>query len=237
MVLKFLLDAEEQGRDYLMLPDNFDFAMIPMGSDLRLSEIGMLASTIENIDHSIVDDFQYELTRHEIDMINAELILPGFGVQLAHAQKFPSMIRYIFPDPLMVAGWKAYAVSMLIEEGFGDWGKEYHILKLKKEISIIVRAIVENQYYRGEMSRKDGVALFQKMAFMKLEEADMIQMESDLHFFSGTQSFIGMMEMNSLYSEYKRNQGDEFNILDFHRLVLSDGIIPLYELKKQIFLP
>jgi len=36
-----------------MLPDNFDFAMLPAGIDLRLSEIGMLASDIENIDRAI----------------------------------------------------------------------------------------------------------------------------------------------------------------------------------------
>ena len=190
---------------------------------------------IYNIYHPSGDDRQYELTLQEIDLINAELILPGFGVQLAHAQRFPSMIRYLFPDPVSVAGWKAYAVTMLIEEGFGDWGTEYHILKLKAEISIIVRAIVEAQYYTGEMSREDAVVFLQKMAFMKKEEADMIQLESDSHFFSGTQSFIGMIEMNSLYNEYKRNQGEEFNILEFHLLVLSDGIIPLHELKKQIF--
>ena len=87
------------------------------------------------------------------------------------------------------------------------------------------------------MSRKDAVVFLQKMAFMKKDKADMIQLESDLHFFSGTQSFIGMMEMNLLYNEYKRSQGDEFNILEFHRIVLSNGIIPLYELKKQILLP
>jgi hypothetical protein len=38
-----------------MLPDNFDFAMIPAGVDLELSEIGMLASNIENIDSSIME--------------------------------------------------------------------------------------------------------------------------------------------------------------------------------------
>jgi|6_EtaG_2_1085325.scaffolds.fasta_scaffold04929_2 hypothetical protein len=41
-----------------MLPDNFDFAMIPTGStgkaDFTLQEIGMLASTIETIDYSLV---------------------------------------------------------------------------------------------------------------------------------------------------------------------------------------
>jgi hypothetical protein len=61
MALKFLVDAEEQGRDYSMLPDNFDFAMIPPDIDLRLSEIGMLASTIENIDYSIVSWLKEDL--------------------------------------------------------------------------------------------------------------------------------------------------------------------------------
>ena len=38
-----------------MLPDNFDFAMIPAGTDLKLSEIGMLASNIETIDTAFVE--------------------------------------------------------------------------------------------------------------------------------------------------------------------------------------
>ena len=105
------------------------------------------------------------------------------------------------------------------------------------EIAIIVRAIIESQYYVGEISREDAVAFLQKMAFMKKEEANKIQLESDFNYFSGTQSFVGMMEMNSLYNEYKRTQGDEFNILEFHRIILSNGIIPLYELKKQILSP
>jgi hypothetical protein len=39
-----------------MLPNNFDFAMLPSGSaSYKLKEIGMLASTIEDIDFSIYD--------------------------------------------------------------------------------------------------------------------------------------------------------------------------------------
>jgi hypothetical protein len=38
-----------------MLPDDFDFAMIPAGSNLKLSEIGMVASDIENIDSAIME--------------------------------------------------------------------------------------------------------------------------------------------------------------------------------------
>ena len=45
-----------------MLPDDFDFAMMPTGSHaFSLSEIGMLASTIEDIDSSIVSWIKSDL--------------------------------------------------------------------------------------------------------------------------------------------------------------------------------
>tara|TARA_R110000824_G_scaffold32672_3_gene105317 strand:+ start:4469 stop:5353 length:885 start_codon:yes stop_codon:yes gene_type:complete len=44
-----------------MLPDNFDFAMIPAGTNLRLKEVGMLSSTIETIDYAIVSWLKEDL--------------------------------------------------------------------------------------------------------------------------------------------------------------------------------
>jgi len=54
--------AREQERDFLMLPDNFDFAMLPAGSsDRTLKELGMLASTIETIDYAMVSWLKEDL--------------------------------------------------------------------------------------------------------------------------------------------------------------------------------
>jgi len=44
-----------------MLPKNFDFAMLPKNADLKLSEIGMLASSIETIDYAIVEWLKNDL--------------------------------------------------------------------------------------------------------------------------------------------------------------------------------
>ena len=52
--MKFPHAAAALEKDYLMLPDDFDFAMIPAGTNLKLSEIGMLASSIETIDTALV---------------------------------------------------------------------------------------------------------------------------------------------------------------------------------------
>ena len=181
------------------------------------------------------NDEKYTLSRKEIDLINAKLIIPGFGVQLAYAQRYPSTIRYIFPDPVTSAGWKSYAIAMLLDNGFGDWDEEYHILKLKEEIALIASAIVEGSYYSGNLSRSDAIEFYRENAFMNEREAETVQLETDFNYFSGTQSFIGMMELKSLLAEYKKRMGEDFQISEFHRIILQDGIIPLHELKKEVF--
>ena len=180
---------------------------------------------------------EYNLNQQEIDIINAMHILPGYGIQLGYSQNSASMIRYLFPDLVTASGWKFYALNMLIEEGYANWDQEYHILKLKEEISIIARTIMEMRYYSREINREDAIKFLREMAFMKENEAQLAQMETDLNYFSGTASFIGVMELNSLLAEYKRKQGDNFVLSEFHRLILQDGIIPLFELKKRVLLP
>ena len=180
---------------------------------------------------------EYNLNQQEIDIINAMHILPGYGIQLGYSQNYASMIRYLFPDLVTASGWKFYALNMLIEEGYANWDQEYHILKLKEEISIITRTIMEMRYYSHEINREDAIKFLREMAFMKENEAQLAQMETDLNYFSGTASFIGVMELNSLLAEYKRKQGDNFVLSEFHRLILQDGIIPLFELKKRVLLP
>lgn len=181
------------------------------------------------------NDEKYTLSRKEIDLMNAKLIIPGFGVQIAYAQRYPSTIRYIFSDPVTLAGWKAYAIAMLLDNGFGDWDEEYHILNLKEEITIISNAIVEGSYYSGDISRSDAIKFYIKNAFMNEGEAEIVQLQTDFNYFSGTQSFIGMMELKSLLAAYKKRMGEDFQISEFHKIILQDGIIPLHELKKKVF--
>ena len=62
MVLKFLQDAQEQERGYLMLPENFDFAMLPPDfKEGTLEDIGMLGSSIESIDYAITSWLKEDL--------------------------------------------------------------------------------------------------------------------------------------------------------------------------------
>jgi hypothetical protein len=210
------------------IPPNFLFDHLSMDIDIDIKyNIGDLNKDLE----------EYYLIKQEIDILNAKYVVPGYGVQLAYARSYSSMIRYLFQDPVTVAGWKAYAVKMLVDEGFGNWNVEYHILKLREELSAIVSAIVESKYYSGEMSRLKAKDYYKNMAYMDGAKSEILLMQSDVNYFSGTHSFVGLMEMNSLLTEYKRNKGDKFILSEFHNFILSEGIIPHHELKKQVIYP
>ena len=140
----------------------------------------------------------------------------------------------MFPDPINEAGWKIYALQMILNKEYGDWNNEYHILKLKEEVTVICQAIIEGKYYSGEMERQNALLYIRKHAFLNDSEAEDNMVQSDLHYFSGTQAFIGMMEINSILKEYKKQEGDQFQIIQFHKEILESGIIPFNQLKKQI---
>jgi len=59
--LRFQQYADLQDKERLMLPKDFDFAMIPPGTELKLSEVGMLNSSIETIDYAIVSWLKEDL--------------------------------------------------------------------------------------------------------------------------------------------------------------------------------
>ena len=99
---------------------------------------------------------------------------------------------------------------------------------------IVCRGIVEGEYYAGTMSRKDAISYLRKESFLNNSEAENLMIQSDLNYFSGTQAFIGMMEMASLKKEYEINAGDNFNLFNFHQEILQHGVIPFYQLKKEI---
>ena len=64
--------------------------------------------------------------------------------------------------------------------------------------------------------------------------------EIELNLFSGTYSFIGMVEMESLQKEYEKKIGNFDNnyiLYDFHQKILEQGIIPFNHLKKAILSP
>ncbi|MDP6570926.1 MAG: DUF885 family protein [Candidatus Marinimicrobia bacterium] len=175
---------------------------------------------------------RYILNKKEIDILNGKRIFPGFALQWWQAQRQASVLRYLFPAEITLAGWQYYALNMVIEEGFGDWQTDYHILKLTEELELVQSALAEIQYYRGEISREEVKSTLMNKAYTPEENVASKLNTMETRFFHYSQSFIGLIELHSIVHEYKKNKGDDFILAEFHRLALQEGIVPIHELKK-----
>ena len=112
----------------MMLPNNFDFAMLPPGADYNLKEIGMLASSIETIDYAIVSWLKEDLklsakTNEGFNKVPVLWQAPERSFQIKHekslrddagALKLPliSIERTgITKDPARKGGYQAHVYS------------------------------------------------------------------------------------------------------------------------------
>ena len=98
----------------------------------------------------------------------------------------------------------------------------------------MAHAIVESKYYSGEFNRTGSFNFLKEMAFMDTSSIEVALTKSDLEYFSGTQSFVGLLELISLKAKFELNMSEEFKLISFHDFIFKDGIIPINELKKQI---
>ena len=175
------------------------------------------------------------LIEQEIYLLNAKNLIPGNMIQLAYAQKYSSDIVYMFPDPINKAGWSLYAVEMIVDEFLSNLDIIYSILLLKEKIKIVCWAIIEEKYYSGDINRKDAIDYLMREAFLNFDDAESLIIKSDMHYFAGTQSFIGMIEMSTIKKQYKQIKGELYSIHNFHQDILKYGIIPFNELKNIVF--
>ena len=179
----------------------------------------------------------FPLIKQEIDLLNAKNITPGKTIQIAHSQKNAFSTRYMFPDLINQKGWEHYSVRMLLEQEYASDDETYEILLLKDELKTICMGYVEGQYYSGKINKKQAISLLRSEAFLSYKEATGLIDEIEKELFSGTYSFIGMVEMESLHREYKQKMKANYNVHDFHEAFLKHGAIPFNYLKKEILSP
>ena len=178
---------------------------------------------------------RYYLNKKEIDIFNIKRVVPGFAMQWAQSRRQRSLLRYLFPAEITLQGWQHYALDMILEEGFGDWDTDYHLLKLLNQLEIAQCALTEIEYYKGVSSREDSESVLISQVFTTKMRADEMLEIMESQFYSYTLAFIGFLELQSIVYEYKKNKSEEFDLSELHALILKEGIIPIHELKKVLY--
>ncbi|MFN4296572.1 MAG: DUF885 domain-containing protein [Brevundimonas sp.] len=176
-----------------------------------------------------------QVLRPQIEGISYHEGAPGHHFQIAAAQELegvPSFRRFggygVYSE-----GWGLYSEWLGREMGFyqdpySDFGR------LSLELWRAARLVTDTGLHAMRWSREDAIAYFQQNSL--LSELDIVK-EVERYITNPGQAVsykIGQIRIMELRRRAEAALGDDFDVRDFHAVVLGDGAVPLNVLEANV---
>jgi uncharacterized protein (DUF885 family) len=154
--------------------------------------------------------------------------VPGhhFQIALQMEQENLPFFRRLIPFPAYSEGWGLYAERLAWELGFEDDPYE-NVGRLQAELFRAVRLVVDTGIHHRRWSREQAIDYM--LAHTGIAETDAVA-EVERYFVLPGQACsykVGMMKILELRERARTELGDAFDLRDFHRVVLTNGSMPL----------
>ncbi len=161
--------------------------------------------------------------------------IPGHHFQIAiqQEQKDLPLFRRFAPFIAYSEGWALYAEQVAWEQGFQTDPYD-NIGRLQAELFRAVRLVVDTGIHAKRWSREQAIDYM--LANTGMTESDVIA-EIERYFVLPGQACaykVGMMKILDLREKAQRELGDEFDLRQFHNVVLTNGAVPLTILEELI---
>ena len=155
--------------------------------------------------------------------------IPGHHFQIAIQQEQDDLpfFRRLIPFTAFSEGWALYAERLAYEMGMYE-GKPYaNIGRLQAELFRAVRLVVDTGIHAKRWSRERAINYMLDNTGMA--ESDVIA-EIERYFVMPGQATaykMGMRHILMLRNRAQQALGNDFDIRDFHRVILTNGAVPL----------
>ncbi len=187
---------------------------------------------------SKIESYLREYNYYILQILNIHEAIPGHYTQLVYANQSPSIIKSIFGNGAMIEGWAVYTERMMLENGYGaelnsaDASDEMWLMYYKWNLRTTCNTILDYGVHVNNLSKEAALDLLVNQAFQQQAEA-----EGKWNRVSVTQVqlcsyFTGFKEIYDFREELKKQQGNKFNLKQFHETFLSFGSAPVKYIKE-----
>ena len=161
--------------------------------------------------------------------------VPGHHFQITIAQENAELplFRRMAPFTAFTEGWALYAERVAWEAGFQNDPFD-NLGRLQAELFRAVRLVVDTGLHAKRWTREQAIEYM--MTNTGLAESD-VTSEIERYIVMPGQACsykIGMIEILKLREEARSKLGDKFDIREFHSMVLKNGAMPLFLLRKVV---
>lgn len=177
------------------------------------------------------ESYLREYNDYILQILNIHEAIPGHYTQLVYSNQSPSIIKSIFGNGAMVEGWAVYAEKMMLDSGYKN-SDEMWLMYYKWNLRTTCNTILDISVHTKNMSKEAALNLLTKEAFQQQAEAEGKWKRVTLSQVQLCSYFTGYTEIYNLREEIKKQQGDKFNLKQFHEKFLSFGSAPVKYIKE-----
>jgi uncharacterized protein (DUF885 family) len=152
---------------------------------------------------------------------------PGHYVQLAYANRCPSLVRKILSSGTFAEGWAVYTEQMMLDQGYGEGDLSLRLHQLKFYIRAVLNAILDHKMHCANMTDEEAMKLLVGRGFQTEAEAVGKIARAKQSSTQLSTYFVGRTAFYKLRQHVERTQGDRFDLGKYHEAVLSHGTLPV----------
>lgn len=196
--------------------------------DRHLKTYYMVSPPPDNWTTEQADSFLREYNVWMLRNLSVHEAIPGHYVQIAHANRHPSLLRAVLASGTFVEGWAVYAESVMADAGFGN-DLCLKLMQLKMALRATTNAILDQRLHTSQYSEEEAMELMVKGAFQEVSEAKGKWRRAQLTSCQLSTYFIGLEEWKQLRRAAEREaaaRGGKLNLMEFHNRALSFGSPP-----------
>ena len=174
-----------------------------------------------------VGSFLREYNSRSVANLTIHEAMPGHYLQIAHANRYPSVLRAMLGSGPFIEGWAVYAERVMQEQGFRAGDPLMRLVQLKWYLRTVTNAIIDSAIHVDGMSRDDAMRLMTETGFQEEREAAGKWVRAQLTATQLSTYFVGYLEQADLRAEAERRWGERFALKRYHDQVLSYGSPPV----------
>jgi len=158
-------------------------------------------------------------------------VYPGHYVQFLWVKQAPSKTRKLLACSSNAEGWAHYGEQMMLDEGYGNGDLKLRLGQLEDALLRNARFIVGIEMHTGKMTQEQAEQFFIKEGYQvpPVAEEETKRGTSDPTYLVYT---LGKLQILKLREDYRKQQGDQFNLLEFHDRFMRQGAVPLKIIRK-----
>jgi uncharacterized protein (DUF885 family) len=130
--------------------------------------------------------------------------IPGHYLQLAWANRCPSLVRSIFSSGIFAEGWAVYVTQVMMDAGYGRRDPALLLVHWKFYLRAVINALIDAGIHVDGMSEADAMLLMTETGFQEEQEARAKYLRARLTSTQLSTYYVGSEEMWALEVEARR---------------------------------